>query len=418
MAERNKLSQIADQQMPERRSNFLSQAWDEATGAFARYGRRSGAQRDASLAMLSQAVDPNTDPLTGAGMKALGLAGLVTHPLAFFPTGDEWRERLANAGNTSRLGQSIGGMLGDLPSVVDPHLLAGGGALAMAPLAAKMMNKADDVADAGIKVYHSSPHNFDKFDSSKIGIGEGNQNYMHGLYSAESPKVSGRGGEYDAQFTARNLGKHDLTMQENAILRHMQPEASDMDVLDKILREGYVAKDSNGVPDFDQAEAAIRRIRDNKSTIYEARLDVSPNELIDWDTPMNAQPKGVQESLKAAGVPDWVLNDSTIAGIWLKRAEKNRYQAADFFQGGQGELDISPKEISDRLLSAGVKGVRYKDAGSRGSVGGTYNYVVFDDSLITILKKYGIPMTAGAGGAMMVAGQDMPPEFAAQMGGT
>lgn len=149
MAEKNKLAQIPSQQMPERQSNLLSQLWDEATGAFARYGRRSGAQRDASLALLNQAVDPNTDPLTGAGMKALGLAGLITHPLAFFPTGDEWRERLANAGNTSRLGQSVGGMLGDLPSLIDPHLLAGGGALAMAPLVGKMAGKVDDVADAG-----------------------------------------------------------------------------------------------------------------------------------------------------------------------------------------------------------------------------------------------------------------------------
>jgi hypothetical protein len=121
--------------MPERQGNFLSRMADEAIGAFERYGRRSGAQRDASLAILNQAVDPNTDPLTGAGMKALGLAGLVTHPLAFFPTGDEWRERLASAGNTSRLGQSIGGMLGDLPSIIDPHLAAGGtvGAMAMIP---------------------------------------------------------------------------------------------------------------------------------------------------------------------------------------------------------------------------------------------------------------------------------------------
>lgn len=116
----------------------LQGAWDEIAGAFARYGRRSGAQRDASLEMLNQAVDPNTDPLTGVGMKALGLAGLVTHPLAFFPTGDEWRERLRASGNEGRMGQAIGGMLGDLPSIVDPHLLAGGGALAAAPIVGKL----------------------------------------------------------------------------------------------------------------------------------------------------------------------------------------------------------------------------------------------------------------------------------------
>jgi hypothetical protein len=146
MAERNKLSQIADQQMPERRTNFLSQAWDEATGAFARYGRRSGAQRDASLALLNQATAPGTDPLLGAGQKLLGLAGLITHPLAVFPTGDEWRERAANAGNTGRMGQAIAGALGDLPGLLDPQLLAGGGVLAAAPLLGKMSGKVDDVA--------------------------------------------------------------------------------------------------------------------------------------------------------------------------------------------------------------------------------------------------------------------------------
>jgi hypothetical protein len=149
MAERNKLSQIPSQRMPERPTNFLSRMADEAIGAFERYGRRSGAQRDASLAILNQAVDPNTDPLTGAGMKALGLAGLVTHPLAFFPTREEWDQRLEAAGNTGRVSRSIGGFLSDLPSLIDPQMAAGGAALAAAPLIGKMAGKVDDVAGAG-----------------------------------------------------------------------------------------------------------------------------------------------------------------------------------------------------------------------------------------------------------------------------
>jgi hypothetical protein len=44
-------------------------------------------------------------------------------------------------------------------------------------------------------------------------------------------------------------------------------------------------------------------------------------------------------------------------------------------------------------------------------------YVILDDSIISILKRYGIPMTAAAGGGMMVMGQDMPPEVASQIGG-
>jgi hypothetical protein len=42
----------------------------------------------------------------------------------------------------------------------------------------------------GIKAYHGSPHDFERFDLSKIGTGEGAQAYGHGLYFAESEGVA------------------------------------------------------------------------------------------------------------------------------------------------------------------------------------------------------------------------------------
>ncbi len=41
-----------------------------------------------------------------------------------------------------------------------------------------------------------------------------------------------------------------------------------------------------------------------------------------------------------------------------------------------------------RLKQAGIPGIRYLDQGSRGAGAGTSNYVVFDDSLLSILGKY------------------------------
>ena len=38
-----------------------------------------------------------------------------------------------------------------------------------------------------IRAYHGSPHDFERFDTSKIGTGEGAQSYGHGLYFAENP---------------------------------------------------------------------------------------------------------------------------------------------------------------------------------------------------------------------------------------
>ena len=41
-----------------------------------------------------------------------------------------------------------------------------------------------------IKAYHGSPHDFERFDLSKIGTGEGAQAYGHGLYFAENEGVA------------------------------------------------------------------------------------------------------------------------------------------------------------------------------------------------------------------------------------
>ena len=71
-------------------------------------------------------------------------------------------------------------------------------------------------------------------------------------------------------------------------------------------------------------------------------------------------------------------------------------------QGGQGftgkqlleRLFMKPKaterSVSEQLRQAGIPGIRYLDQGSRGAGTGTRNYVVFDDKLIDIIKKYGI----------------------------
>lgn len=409
--------------------SMLQSAWDEISGAFARYGRRSGAQRDASLAMLNQAVDPNTDPLTGAGMKALGLAGLVTHPLAFFPTGDEWRERLRASGNDGRMGQAIGGMLGDLPSIVDPHLLAGGGALAMAPLASKLMNKADD---AGIIAYHGSPHSFDKFDMSKIGTGEGAQAYGHGLYFAENEAVAK--GYRDALSPRAQWDVPPDKIAPELADFGFDPKALTMarEMLHNVGGDGFKAV--QGLDDIasqtgnavaKEAASAIRSFHRNVKpggATYQVRLNVQPHELLDWDKPLSEQPKAVREALHSQPEVQQRISDaSKILGP--KAADMKGESAYAALTGWRRGAQLSPSSevsaaVSQTLKQAGVKGIRYKDAGSRGVDGGTYNYVVFDDSLISILKKYGIPMTAGAGGAMMVAGQDMPPDIASQMGGT
>src|SRR5262245_8120346 len=42
----------------------------------------------------------------------------------------------------------------------------------------------------GIRAYHGSPYDFERFDLGKIGTGEGAQAYGHGLYFAENPATA------------------------------------------------------------------------------------------------------------------------------------------------------------------------------------------------------------------------------------
>src|SRR5262245_50888468 len=58
-----------------------------------------------------------------------------------------------------------------------------GGTLATAPRGALG-------AGPGIRAYHGSPYDFERFDLSKIGTGEGAQAYGHGLYFAENPATA------------------------------------------------------------------------------------------------------------------------------------------------------------------------------------------------------------------------------------
>ena len=56
------------------------------------------------------------------------------------------------------------------------------------------------------------------------------------------------------------------------------------------------------------------------------------------------------------------------------------------------------ENAAELLREAGYPGLKYLDGGSRAAGDGTSNYVVFDDALIEILRKYGLLPPAVAGG--------------------
>jgi len=211
----------------------------------------------------------------------------------------------------------------------------------------------------GFTAYHGSPHSFDAFDLGKIGTGEGAQAYGHGLYFAENEGVA-RG------YRDRLAGKIDL-----------------------------MAPLGKGTPE-------------NLGHMYEVNINAPPEHFLDWDKPLHEQSPHVQEALsKVLGTDVSQVPVSPFTG---------RPLTGPFNPGGAYENVVShfglrrdgaDIQAAQALRDAGIPGIRYLDAGSRGGAEGTRNTVIFDPATIEILRKYGI---AGlmAGGAGAIAGTRQP----------
>ncbi len=67
-----------------------------------------------------------------------------------------------------------------------------------------------------VRTHHVSPYDFERFDSSKIGTGEGNKNFGHGLYFMESPGLRDRYfDDLGDQFPGRNINRYDVDIHED-----------------------------------------------------------------------------------------------------------------------------------------------------------------------------------------------------------
>jgi hypothetical protein len=257
-----------------------------------------------------------------------------------------------------------------------------------------MIPKPSNALTMGIKAYHAGPHLFDKFEISPrtLGTGEGNNSFGVGGYLTES---EGIGTGYRKNLSYKHL--------KDRFLEELPQDADSSDV-EALIGTGYFKPDqerfltelkNNDWLGYDYPSqaisAAIRgKLEDfdpspelqdaaNKlGHMYEVNVDADPNTFIDWDKPLSEQPEYIQKILGTGPFP---------AGQKLKNAYKNPMFGGDLV----GKDKATPYEVSQYLKEKGVPGIRYlANDGSRSAGDGTRNYVVFDDKLISIVKKYGI----------------------------
>lgn len=331
---------------------------------------------------------------------------------------------------------------------VPANALGSAGAKAPQTLAEALRTATPTRIENPIRAYHGSPHDFDKFDLSKIGTGEGAQAFGHGLYFAEAEPV--------ARQYRDKLSKADVVSDYSAA----KPDSPEAIVNARLAnaREGAAALNTNGASydvdayaisrtraDIEQGlQAAVERgdfstyqaLNDQRLTLdrivesgvafkptgkmYEVAIHAPRDKFLDWDKPLSQQSEAVR---KALGVPsaDKIPEAEALAAqidrlnrlidgggpqadaaINKKNSLVQRYLEIDPHEAAWWKVDTKDAaarpESAAKLREAGIPGIRYLDQGSRGAGEGTSNFVVFDPSLIEILRKYGLlgPVALGA----------------------
>jgi hypothetical protein len=230
-------------------------------------------------------------------------------------------------------------------------------------------------------VWHGSPHRFDKFDSSKIGTGEGAQAYGHGLYFADNIDV------------AKNYIPRDEKYEAALMRLYKQAEARQNYPSMEVLEQAMLHSTPNELrKQFGKsAEPIIKQISSipyTSGSLYKVDLpDDAIAKMLNYDAPLAKQPANVRDLVK------------TRLGELGYSPNKNGLRAYHMEHGGFADstgqslvtrfFGDNPVQSAEWLQQRGVPGLRYFDEQSRAVGKGTRNYVVFpgNEGLLSILGR-------------------------------
>jgi hypothetical protein len=269
----------------------------------------------------------------------------------------------------------------------------------MGPASVALSNKlADAYNPIGITVWHGSPHKFSKFDSSKIGTGEGAQAYGNGLYLAE------------AKDTAQAYANKLTSVDGRSISDQIDGRVRYLNMLKQQAKDGDINAAKN-IPIMEKSLAELQ----NQGSLYKVDLpDEHVAKMLDWDKPLSQQAPEVQsffnhhpkvservaqneaERVKLNTQYPGRLNNPALRSIVSKPANADNMKGAQLYEILTNGASIGAEEAQRvaAMREAGIPGIRYLDGGSRGAGGGTSNFVVFpgNEGLLSILERNGQPI--------------------------
>jgi len=244
---------------------------------------------------------------------------------------------------------------------------------------------------AEIDVYHGSPHRFEEFDASKIGTGEGAQAFGHGIYLAENPEIAR---DYQVRLSYDPEKMKIGGKQINAVYNQLQDAAARMpparaaaeyeklDLIERLMMNNPVDEVEKAAAELSPATqkwfaTQVKPSFETYGSFYKADLpDEMVDRMLDYDKPFLDQSDKIKKFARE-NLPAAVYNQLLTQRTGDMVGELGKYK------GGSAKA-------SKLLQEAGIPGIRYLDAGSRGQGGsGTRNFVVFpgEEKKVKILRR-------------------------------
>lgn len=246
-------------------------------------------------------------------------------------------------------------------------------AMAAAPLIAKAL-RATSPMDNAI-VWHGSPHKFDRFDSSKIGTGEGSQAFGHGMYLAEDPKVAksyidSRGSLYKVELPSDKISRM-LDWDKSLTEQSSEVQAALRSMVNDVTGGGF---------DLSRASRNIKNAFDSD------RRSAAEYVLMSKYGPRKTPNGWVDKS----GRP---LSQESVDRM-IDKIGGRGYDNAGQLYSDLAHIVGSQADVSAVIRNNGVPGIRYLDGGSRGASVGTRNFVVFpgEEGMLRILERDNQPL--------------------------
>jgi len=271
------------------------------------------------------------------------------------------------------------------------------------------------------RVFHGTPHDvIGSFSLNKIGSGEGSQVYGWGLYFAENQKVAD---SYRKNVTHKDFinkvaevyDEYSSPEEADEALESAGLTANQMALVKALQKEGWWGYDyphqavraALTSADVHEHGEEVDRALKNFGNLYEVEINADKeNDFLDWDKPFNEQSnlvKEVFEKIKKMEANDTQvykdlldthgeeMANSFIPQIWKRLGNIGTFSTdgKNYYKDLSIAMGHSEKAASEILLKFGIKGIRYLDQNSRGVGEGTYNYVIFDPSVIRIVSKNG-----------------------------